>query len=186
MPKSVIQSESINLADTFSFTGTVSGAGGILKQQFIPIPPKTITGATVRIPRDNTLPLITEGHLVVQADYTPAATQSTIFVEAYFHIGERENVENTFLGALFFNDICVNAKSILGRNTQAIHHILQASFSNTTGNDLDIEVRCDQHAKFEINGSAQGTSSTTFTSAASGCFGGTDAVNQTFMTVTEF
>jgi len=173
-------------ARTLADLGGGTGTGVIKKQQFIPVPPKTITGSTTRIPRDNTLPLITEGHLVVQADYTPAATTSTIFVEAYFHIGERSNVENTFAGALFFNDVCVNAKSILGRNTQAIHHILQASFSNTTGNVLDIEVRCDQHSEFEINGSAQGTSSTTFTSAASGCFGGTDAVNQTFMTVTEF
>ena len=186
MALSKIQSESINLADTFAFTGTVSGAGALKKIQFIPIPPKTITGSTSDIPRDNTVPLITEGHLVVQADYTPAETTSTIFVEAYFHVGERSNVANTFAGALFFNDTCVNARCILGRNNQAAQLLLQASFANTTGNALDIEVRCDQNANYEINGHNLGTSSTTFTSAASGAFGGTDAMNQTFITVTEF
>jgi hypothetical protein len=29
-----IQSESINLADTFAFTGTVTGAGGVILQLF--------------------------------------------------------------------------------------------------------------------------------------------------------
>ena len=165
----------------------LTGISGALKKiQFIPIPPKTITGSTSIIPRDNTVPLITEGHLVVQADYTPAETTSTIFVDAFFHVGERSNVANTFAGALFLNDTCVNARCILGRNNQAVQLKLQASFANTTGNALDIEVRCDQNSYFEINGSNLGTGSTTYTSAASSAFGGTDAMNQTFITVTEF
>jgi len=70
--------------------------------------------------------------------------------------------------------------------TMANWHRLQASFSNTTGNALDIEIRCDQNSAFRINGSHQGTSSTTYVTAGSSTYGGTNAVNQTFITVTEF
>lgn len=158
----------------------------IKKVQFIPIPPKTLTGSISNIPRDNTLPLITEGTQVVQSDYTPAASSSTIFVDACFYIGESSNVANTFLSALFFNDVCVNARSVIGAATMAQWARLQASFSNTTGNALDIEIRCDRNPAFRINGSHQGTSSVTYVTAGSSTFGGTDAVNQTFITVTEF
>lgn len=158
----------------------------IKKVQFIPIPPKTLTGSTSNIPRDNTLPLITEGTQVVQSDYTPAASSSTIFVDACFYIGESSNVANTFLSALFFNDVCVNARSVIGAATMAQWARLQALFSNTTGNALDIEIRCDRNSAFRINGSHQGTSSVTYVTAGSSTFGGTDAVNQTFITVIEF
>lgn len=165
----------------------LTGISGALKKiQFIPIPPQAITGTTDYIPRDNTLPLITEGFQVVQANYTPAETTSTIFVDGTFYIGERSNVANVFCGVLFFNDTCVNVKSILGANNQATWLRLQASFSNTTGNALDIEIRCDQNSNFEINGQHLGTSSGTFVSNAGSAFGGTDAVNQTYITVTEF
>ena len=156
----------------------------IKKVQFIPIPPKTLTGSISNIPRDNTLPQITEGTQVVQSDYTPAASSSTIFVDACFYIGESSNVANTFLSALFFNDVCVNARSVIGAATMAQWARLQASFSNTTGNALDIEIRCDQNSAFRINGSHQGTSSVTYVTAGSSTFGGTDAVNQTFIKVT--
>ena len=173
-----------------SFSGDGSSLTGITaavkKVQFIPIPPKTLTGSISNIPRDNTLPQITEGTQVVQSDYTPAASSSTIFVDACFYIGENSNVANTFVSALFFNDACVNARSVIGAATMAQWCRLQASFSNSTGNALDIEIRCDNNSAFRINGSHLGTSSTTYVTAGSSSFGGTDAVNQTFITVTEF
>jgi hypothetical protein len=158
----------------------------IKKMELIPIIPKTLTGSISNIPRDNTLPQITEGVQVVQSNYTPAASSSTIFVDACFYIGESSNVANTFGGALFFNDTCVNAKIVMGAGNMAQWIRLQASFSNTNGNALDIEVRCDNNSAFRINGSHLGTSSTTFVTAASSCFGGSNSVNQTFITVTEF
>jgi len=173
-----------------SFSGDGSALTGISaalkKTQIIPIPPQAITGSAGNIPRDNTLPLITEGHQIVQANYTPAETTSTIFADATFYIGERTNVANVFASALFFNDTCVNVRSILGVGNQATWVRLQASFSNTTGNALDIEIRCDENSAFEINGQHLGTASTTYVSNAGSAFGGTDAVNQTYITVTEF
>jgi hypothetical protein len=162
------------------------GTGILKKVEFIPIPPQSITGSSGNIPRDNTLPLITEGHQVVQANYTPAETTSTIFADATFYIGEESNVANVFLSALFFNDTCVNARAVLGAGNIAQWARLQASFSNSTGNALDIEIRCDENAAFEINGSHLGTSAGTFVSNAGSAFGGTDAVNQSYICVYEF
>lgn len=165
----------------------LTGISGALKKiQVIPIPPTSVTGSLDLIPLDNTLPLITEGFQVVQANFTPAETSSTIFVDATFRIGEDSNVVNSFTAALFFNDTCVNVRNILGVSNKTTWQRLQALFTNTTGSALDIEIRCDQRSEFEINGQYFSTTSTAFDSPTTSTFGGTDEVNQTYITVTEF
>ena len=60
MALSKIQSESINLADTFAFTGTVSGAGGGKVLQFRQYESNTALRTTNTIPLDNTVPTSTQ------------------------------------------------------------------------------------------------------------------------------
>ena len=52
MALSKIQSESINLADTFAFSGTVSGAGGGKVLQFKQFTSSTAVSGSTGIPND--------------------------------------------------------------------------------------------------------------------------------------
>ena len=71
MSLSKIQSESINLADNFAFTGTVSGAGGGKIGQVV----STNTDATSFSTTSTTLVDITGLSVAI----TPSATSSKIF-----------------------------------------------------------------------------------------------------------
>jgi len=82
MALSKIQSESINLADTFAFSGTVSGAGGGKVGQVI---------QTVKTDVFST----TSGSLVdvtgLTASITPSATSSKVLVILNLNIGATDN-----------------------------------------------------------------------------------------------
>lgn len=189
MPLSRIQSESMNLGDDFAFTGTVTGVGGTLKAlTYVPINPVRLSGGTASFPYDNTIPLITEAAQVLQHTYTPAETTSTIFVRAEMFIAETSNVSNTQQAALFFNDTCVNARSLqgaLGGAGGGRWLIIAAEFSNTDGSDLDIEIRGmnvgDNHT---VNGQHLSPTQSNYTDGSSS-FGGTNEVNRTYMTISE-
>jgi hypothetical protein len=140
------------------------------------------------IPRDNTLPVITDGGRLLQYDYTPALTTSTIIIEAFFHCGEVSNVVNTACGALFLNDACKNVRSVVGHRTgngDAADIYLQATFENTTGSSLDIEIRVDDMNNFRINSQYLSIGSTDNYTDAGNSFGGANDTNATMMTITE-
>jgi hypothetical protein len=173
----------------YAFTGTVSGAGKLKNIVYVPINPFTLSGGTAQFPRDNTIPLIAEGARVIQYTYEPTATTSTVFVSVYFSVAEAANHGNAHTGVLFFNDACVNVRAVYaqpsGNGGMANMH-LQASFSNSNGNDIDIEVRADNVGNvYTINGqdlNAGGGNYTIGTSA----FGGANATSATYITITEF
>ena len=69
MALSKIQSESINLADTYAFTGTVTGAGGGKVLQFKQFTSSTAISSSTTIPDDNTVPTATEGVQIMTANW---------------------------------------------------------------------------------------------------------------------
>ena len=153
----------------------------------VQIDPKFMTGSS-HIPRDNTLPVITDGGRLLQYDYTPILTTSTIIIEAFFHCGEVANVTNTACGALFLNDVCKNVRSVVGHRTgngDGADIYLQAIFENTTGNSVDIEIRVDDINNFRINSQYLSTGSTDNYTDAGNSFGGANETNSTMMTITE-
>ena len=190
MALSKIQSESINLADTFAFTGTVTGTGSVVhKFTKVPIPGKSSSGSAALIPRDNTIPQSDEGIEVISHTYTPAVSSSKIFVTAVFQQQETANVDNRFAAAMFFNGTCVqvraeNSYTDSGLGDFSEFHFMR-EFDNTDGSNLVIMLRCDGHSSGTIiNGQYLAGNAGNFTASGS-AFGGTDAVNQTFMTILE-
>ena len=189
MALSKIQSESVNLADIFAFTGTVTGASSVHKFTKVPIPPASSSGSDALIPRDNTLPQTDEGIEVISHTYTPAVSASKIFVTAVFQQQENANVVNALAAAMFFNGTCVqvraeNSYTDSGLGDFAEFHFMR-EFDNTDGSNLVIMLRCDGHSSGTIiNGQYLGANNAAFTGGSS-AFGGTDAVNQTFMTILE-
>ena len=184
-----VKSSGLSLSDNFAFTGTVSGAGKLKNIVYVPINPITPSGGTAAIPVDNTLPQIGEGQQVLQYDYTPVSSSSTIFVHAYFIVAENANHSNSHQSAMFFNDACVNARAFFALPSGAggmAHMSLQASFSNSSTSALDIESRVSQYTTSNtINGQSLNTGSGNFTEGGSS-FGGADATNCTYMMITEF
>ena len=154
----------------------------------VEIPYKALANDGV-IPRDNTLPQISEGAQAFQYDYTPAKTSSTIIVEAYIVLGERSNVLNTTAAALFFNDTCVNVRAMQGMshdgNGDGAVHYMSAEFDNTDGSDLDIEIRADGVTNLAVNPQMLTTSNSANYSAGSISFGGATSTNCTHMMITE-
>ena len=76
MAKSVIQSEGLNLADNFAFTGTVSGVGSILQIQYT-----QYTGTTSDAMTSNNNYTIDE----LAVNITPSSTNSVIRLEAFIY-----------------------------------------------------------------------------------------------------
>tara|TARA_R100001510_G_scaffold39942_1_gene36348 strand:+ start:225 stop:755 length:531 start_codon:yes stop_codon:yes gene_type:complete len=116
MALSVIQSESINLADNFAFTGTVTGAGGgkLLKfasDQSV----NTTSGST--IPQDNTTPTVSEGAEVFTIAFTPTAATSTLLIQASFQLSANTNTQY-LVWTLFEDSTCLGAWS----NTSAYNN----------------------------------------------------------------
>lgn len=72
MALSKIQSESVNLADNFAFTGTVSGAGGgkVLKMAISELSTNTTRSSATSFADDLDF-----------GSFTPSATNSTIFIQ---------------------------------------------------------------------------------------------------------
>ena len=184
-----VDNTKLDLTANYAFTGTVSGAGKLKNLVYVAINPITPSGGSAEIPIDNTLPLIGEGQQVIQHDYTPVSSSSTIFVHAYFIIAESTNARNSHQSALFFNDACVNARAFFanpsGEGGMA-HMSLQATFSNSSTSALDIEIRVSQSSTANtINGQSLNAGAGNFT-VGSSSFGGANATNCTYMTITEF
>ena len=167
-----------------------SGTGGAVhKFTKVAIPPKSSSGSAALIPRDNTIPQSDEGIEVISNTYTPAVSSSKIFVTAVFQQQETANVDNRFAAAMFFNGTCVQVRSensyTDGGNGEFAEFHFMREFDNTDGSDLVIMLRCDGHSSGTIiNGQYLAGNSGQFTASGS-AFGGTDAVNQTFMTILE-
>ena len=173
--------------------GAVTGAkvvsGMPVKFTRAQVDPVDFTGTTATIPRDNTLPQITEGGQVLQYDYTPTLSSSTIVIWSHFHMAETSNVTNAFCGALFINDTCVNVRSVTGMSESdggdAGHIFLQTEFNNTDGSSIDIEIRSDKINNLSINPQHLSIGNATNYTAAGSSFGGADATNGSYLYIME-
>ena len=102
MALSKIQSESINLADDYAFTGTITGAGGGKVLQFKQFTSSTAVNSTAgRIPNDDTVPTSSEGALVMSASFTPTSATSDIFILCNIFANEHSNAVSTIFIPLF-------------------------------------------------------------------------------------
>ena len=172
--------------------GAVTGAkvisGMPVKFTRVPVVPVNFS-STALIPRDNTIPLINEGGQVLQYDYTPALSSSTIMIWTHFHMAETTNVGNAFAGALFVNNTCVNVRATTGMSHDsggdAAHLFLETQFSNSDGSAVDIEIRTDSLNTFSINPQHLSTANDQSYTVAGSSFGGTDAINGTYLFIME-
>jgi len=172
--------------------GAVTGAkvisGMPVKFTRVPVVPVNFS-STALIPRDNTIPLINEGGQVLQYDYTPALSSSTIMIWTHFHMAETTNVGNAFAGALFVNNTCVNVRATTGMSHDsggdAAHLFLETQFSNSDGSAVDIEIRTDSVNTFSINPQHLSTANDQSYTVAGSSFGGTDAINGTYLFIME-
>ena len=78
MPLSKIQAESMNLADTYAFTGTVSGTGGLVK-----LKTTDVTSAQATITFDNTVITDTYNIYVVQFEGLKPSNDQVYFRSRY-------------------------------------------------------------------------------------------------------
>ena len=141
------------------------------RKQIVPIS----FGSTSYIPRDTTVPLISEGGQVVQYDYTPKDTSgsSKLLIQANFWMGESSNVTNKFTGALFINDTCVHVQSHGSKEAAVdttwfwIQH-----YASHSGSAVDIEIRVDRASGVQVNPQSQSTSGDTQYESGSTAYGG--------------
>ena len=172
--------------------GAVTGAkvisGMPVKFTRVPVVPVNFS-STAFLPRDNTVPLINEGGQVLQYDYTPALSSSTIMIWTHFHMAEVANVGNAFAGALFVNNTCVNVRATTGMSASgdgdAAHIFLETQFSNSDGSAVDIEIRADSANNYSINPQHLSTANDAAYTVAGSSFGGTDAINGTYLFIME-
>lgn len=153
--------------DYGGFVGNVIRVG---RKQILPLD-FTVTSI---IPRDTTPPLITEGASVVQHNYTPKMSNSSILIQANFWMGESSNVTNKFTAALFINDICVHAQSHGakdGATTDFTTFFIQDWITHN-GSTLDIEIRADSSSGISINPQSLDTTSGTLYGSGVTRFGG--------------
>ena len=114
MPLSKIQSESMNLADTYAFTGTVSGAGGLIK-----LASTTIASGSEA----------TEG-FVFASVFTSTYTNYKI----YYNIREKASTANANNGALLFRFGSSGSVGTTGSTT--IKHTIQYTRGDNTTNGV--------------------------------------------------
>ena len=114
MPLSKIQAESMNLADTYAFTGTVSGAGGLVK-----LASTTIASGSEA----------TEGFVFANV-FTSTYTNYRI----YYNIREKAGTANATDGALLFRFGSGGSVGTTGSTT--IKHSLQYVRADTTQNSV--------------------------------------------------
>jgi|9_EtaG_2_1085328.scaffolds.fasta_scaffold00224_15 hypothetical protein len=164
------------------------GASGSTKITRIEIPPKALANDGT-IPRDNTLPLITEGAQAFQHDFTPTKTTSTIIVEVYLVLGEVANVGNSYMAALFINDTCVNVRAMTGMSNDGNGdngvYYMSAEVNNTDGSAIDIEIRADGVTSLHVNPQLLSTGNSQNFTAGSSSFGGATSTNCTHMMIAE-
>ncbi len=114
MPLSKIQADSMNLADTYAFTGTVSGAGGLIK-----LASTTIASGSEA----------TEGFVFANV-FTSAYTNYKI----YYNIREKASTANANNGALLFRFGSSGSVGTTGSTT--IKHTLQYTRGDNTTNGV--------------------------------------------------
>lgn len=173
MALSKIQSESINLADTFAFTGTVSGAGGGKVLQFASNQ-SAIGSGTTSIPQDNTIPTITEGTEIFSLAFTPTASNSNLLIQMDCQMSAANNGVY-IVWALFEDSTCIGAWSnyITASNNGCIinFNIVRAA-SSTSARTYSVRA-----------GRASGTSGTYYYGYVTGNSYG--QLNQNYMTIQE-
>ena len=109
MARSIIQSESLNLADDFAFTGTITGAGGGKVLQFAS-DQSAIGSGTASIPQDSTAPTITEGTEIFSLAFTPTAANSNLLIQMDCQMSAANN--GVYMAwALFEDNTCIGAWS---------------------------------------------------------------------------
>ncbi len=114
MPLSKIQADSMNLADTYAFTGTVSGAGGLIK-----LASTTIASGSEA----------TEG-FVFASVFTSTYTNYKI----YYNIREKASTANANNGALLFRFGSSGSVGTTGSTT--IKHTIQYTRGDNTTNGV--------------------------------------------------
>ena len=174
MALSKIQSESVNLADDFAFTGTVSGAGGGKVLQFEQFTSSTAVSSTTVIPDDNTVPTATEGVQIMTASFTPTSATSDIFILCNIFGNEHSNAVSTLAIPLFAGTTHLQTGYISARGGPGAdgHTWGQTSFmtKHTPGSTATIT--------YQVRGGCAGTSGTfesigTATSITNSKFGNT-------------
>ena len=115
MALSKIQSESINLADTFAFSGTVSGAGGGKVLQFKQFTSSTAVSGSTGIPNDTTVPTVSEGEEIMSASFTPTSSSSDIFILCHIFGNENSNETSNIPIPLFAGSTHLQTGFIEGR-----------------------------------------------------------------------
>tara|TARA_B100000424_G_scaffold16697_1_gene12195 strand:+ start:507 stop:1172 length:666 start_codon:yes stop_codon:yes gene_type:complete len=133
MPLSKIQAESMNLADTYAFTGTVSGAGGLVK-----IASTTIASGSEA----------TEG-FVFASVFTSTYTNYKI----YYNIREKASTANATNGALLFRFGSGGSVGTTGSTTikHSLHYIRADQTTNSVvyGDGYDIGTLCQNFSANE-------------------------------------
>ena len=133
MPLSKIQAESMNLADTYAFTGTVSGAGGLVK-----IASTTIASGSEA----------TEG-FVFASVFTSTYTNYKI----YYNIREKASTANATNGALLFRFGSSGSVGTTGSTTikHSLHYIRADQTTNSVvyGDGYDIGTLCQNFSNNE-------------------------------------
>jgi len=173
MALSVIQSESINLADTFAFTGTVTGAGGGKLLKFASDQGAN-TSNTATIPQDNTAPTVSEGTEVFSIAFTPTAATSTLLLQASFQLSAGANGVY-LIWTLFEDSTCIgawSAASPYSNNGNMVSFNVVRAASSTSARTYSVRA-----------GLASGTSGTVYIgNVFSNNYG---ALNANYMTIQE-
>jgi hypothetical protein len=157
MALSKIQSESINLADDYTFTGTVSGAGGGKVLQFKQYESTTALRTNVLIPLDDTVPTSTEGGQVMTAAFTPTSATSDVFILVHVFGNEHSNIASTIGVPLFAGTTHLQTGyiSIRGGSGTDGHSWNQTSFmtkhtpGSTNAITYSVRMGCDQSGYIE-------------------------------------
>ena len=128
MPLVKTQAEGINLADTFAFTGTITGAGKVLQVKQSVIPKSTITTSSDTF--------VSTGHSLA---ITPSATSSKILIQVCGGAGHCPYV-NQFMPATIYRDSTNlsggDGLELIGNSTTGLsvspHNIVFLDSPNTT------------------------------------------------------
>ena len=119
MPLSKIQAESMNLADTYAFTGTVSGAGGLVK-----LSTTDITSATATLVFNNTLITDTYDKYMIAYQGLSPATNSVYFRSRYSTDNGSSFETGTFRNGYVYSQ--VGTASATGSGTTASDYATSA------------------------------------------------------------
>jgi hypothetical protein len=168
MARSIIQSESLNLADDFAFTGTVTGAGGgggkILQVKYT-----QYDSANTQSISANTDTAITN----LSVNITPTAANSIIKIESFLFC--EYSATNWMANSTFFflRDSTKLSAAVAGNRRVGI------SFPSTGWHTADATASPDSGATVWFDSTHNTTSQITYHLAMSSIYAGTLYVNRT-------